>query len=517
MYRTIAQIDSATNILSAWFPQYFTRVQLPETSIEGRPVFALRMRAGSGSGRRGVLIVGGTHARELMNPDAIIDLAIDLLLSYSNGTNINYGGKTFTANEVKLILEAMDIWLLPCVNPDGRNYVMTTDNLWRKNRRDNPGTPCDGVDLNRNSDVVWGVAQGQTSCSPCADVYCGQSAFSEPETRNVKHILDNERIVSFVDVHSYSELVLYPWGHAPTQSTDPSQRFTGLPTGTCTASIPGTYSEYMPPRDVQRFKTVANRIVADVAAVRGRNYTPQTSFQLYATTGTQGDYAYSRHIANPSLNKTYGFTFETGPYVGNAVDSFHPADPSLIQRDAKAAILALLQQSVCAIELIGMSLFSSDFEMTSLRAIRDGLLATTAAGREWIALFERAQFSLLSLVMRDRSMLVRASNLILTAARLVDEKEAVFSEADSKQAILLLKNLRAKVKTTELQNDLDAVSARIAQVSGQRMQQVVESMMRQKPGKTRRTAPVKKAAPVKKSSLAKKVSSAKKSGRKPQR
>src|SRR5262249_37943873 len=159
------------------------------------------------------------------------------------------------------------------------------------------------------------------------------SAFSEPETRNVKHILDSERIVSFVDVHSYSELVLYPWGHAPTQSTDPSQVFTGLPTGTCTASIPATYSEYMPPRDVQRFRGGPAQLVPAIAPVRGRSYTPQTSFQLYATTGTQGDYAYSRHIANPSLYKTYGFTFETGPYIpGNAPESFHPADPTLIKR-----------------------------------------------------------------------------------------------------------------------------------------------------------------------------------------
>jgi len=61
MYRTVAQIDSATSILSNWFPQFFTRVQLPEASVLGHAVYALRMRAGSGTGRRGVLIVGGTH------------------------------------------------------------------------------------------------------------------------------------------------------------------------------------------------------------------------------------------------------------------------------------------------------------------------------------------------------------------------------------------------------------------------------------------------------------------------
>ena len=95
MYRTVAQLDSITSLLSNWFPQVFTRVSSLKRRCRGGPVYALRMRAGSGAGRRGVLIVGGTHARELMNPDAIIELAIDMLLSYLNGTNISYGGKTF--------------------------------------------------------------------------------------------------------------------------------------------------------------------------------------------------------------------------------------------------------------------------------------------------------------------------------------------------------------------------------------------------------------------------------------
>jgi hypothetical protein len=68
----------------------------------------------------------------------------------------------------------------------------------------------------------------------------------------------------------------------------------------------------MPPRDQQRFITVAQRIVGAIAAVRGRTYSPQTGFALYGTTGTHGDYAYARHIANAALRKTYGFTFETG-------------------------------------------------------------------------------------------------------------------------------------------------------------------------------------------------------------
>ena len=493
MYRTVAQIDSATQILSQSFPQVFTRVQLPEPSVNGRPVYALRMRAGGGGSRRGVLIVGGTHARELMNPDAIIELAIDLFLSHANGTNLVYGGRTWLAADIELILDALDIWMVPCMNPDGRDYVMTVDDMWRKNRRTNAGTTCIGVDANRNSDIVWGVAQGQTSCSPCTDVYCGPSAFSEPETRNIKHLLDTERMVSFVDVHSYSELVLFPWGHALTQSTDPTKRFTSLATGTCSATIPASYSEYMPPQDVQRFTTVAARIVSDIAAVRGRHYTPETARTLYATTGTQSDYAYSRHIANPALQKTYGFTFETGPFVSNANESFHPADPTLIKRDAKAGLVGLLQQSVCAIELIGIKLFDGKAEVATLRQVRDDLLATTAAGRAWIALFERVQVAVLTAVMHDPKLLEEAGDVIRTAAKGIAAEGSVFSAAEATRAAGLMRKLKSATKIRALRADLDTVAAQIDKMSGRRMQQVIESLLRKKPSAAP-TTPVKPVA-----------------------
>ncbi|CAM5268445.1 M14 family zinc carboxypeptidase [Streptomyces hirsutus] len=407
MYRTVPQLDSVTSLLATWFPQLCTRTQLPEPSVEGRPVFALRLRAGEGGDRRGVLFVGGTHARELMNPDALVELAVDLVVSCLKGTDVVYGGRTWTAQEVKLILESLDLRFVPCSNPDGRNKVLTVDNMWRKNLRDNLGTSCDGVDLNRNADLLWGVAEGQTSCSPCSDVFVGSGAFSEPETRNVKYLLDTQPIHSFVDVHSFSELVLYPWGHAHNQTNDPAQRFTSLPTGTCAPiGIPG-YREYIAPQDLLRFTTVGQRVVDAITEVRGRAYTPQTGRALYPTTGVQSDYVYSRHIANPVLRKTYGFTIETGPRVDTVEDSFHPPDPTLIKRDAKAGLLALAQQSVCAFDLIGLRLLKRQTEVDALRRFREEVLASTEAGREWIALIERVELPTASILFTDERLAYR--------------------------------------------------------------------------------------------------------------
>lgn len=482
MYRTVGQLDNLMNLLAAFFPQLATRLEMPEPSVQGRPVYALRLRAGDGTDRRGVLLVGGTHARELMNPDLLVELAVDMVMSYVHGTDVTLGGRTWPAGDIKLMLETLDLYLLPCSNPDGRIYVMTVDDLWRKSRRDNPGTTCDGVDLNRNLDLLWGVTAGQTSCAPCADTYVGPSAFSEPETRNVKHLLDTYRIDCFADVHSFSELVLYPWGHAPTQTTDPSQRFTSLPAGTC-QPISMAHEEFMAPRDLQRFETVAQRIVDAIAAVRGRTYTPQAGAALYPTTGTHSDYVYSRHIADPALRTVYGYTFETGPWVGNARDSFHPADPAPIKEEAESGLLALIQQCICAIELIGARLLGRDAEVGALRRVRDEMLATTPAGREWIALFERAQMPLVAVVLDDERLARRAADLLARAGTLLGDEQATLDRDAVEDAGALLRELEERAPSDAVRADLERAHEALGQMAGRAAVEIVETLMARGPGR----------------------------------
>jgi murein tripeptide amidase MpaA len=488
MYRNVAQLDLLSNLLARWFPGYFTRFALPEPSVEGRTVYALRLRAGGGDERRGVMVVGGTHSRELMNPDAIIELAVDLLVSHTNGSDITYGNLTWSAADIKLILETLDLWLVPCMNPDGREFVMNVDSLWRKNRRDNRGTECDGVDLNRNFDALWGVTEGQTSCAQCSDVYCGPEAFSEPETRNIRSVLDTRRVDCFVDVHSYSELVLWPWGHAPSQTTDPSKVFTALPSGTCASIGVPRYQEYISPRDLQRFQAVGGRIVSAISSVRGRVYTSGPSVALYPTTGTQSDYAYARHIADPSLRKTYGFTFETGPWAGSAAESFHPADPTLIKRDAKAGMIALMKQCICAIELIGLRFFAGDTEVGELRRIRDEALATTESGRAWIALFERAQLPLQTTIAADEELAAQAAELVKRAAELTKSRRTRMTDADVERAIRFVRALGKAPAAEEVRADLRAVERRLDASRGVTGARILSSLMAEPP-QARRTKP----------------------------
>ena len=55
--------------------------------------------------------------------------------------------------------------------------------MWRKNRRKNENSKCDGVDLNRNFDKGYG---DHSSDDPCQEDYRGPEAFSEPEARALR-------------------------------------------------------------------------------------------------------------------------------------------------------------------------------------------------------------------------------------------------------------------------------------------------------------------------------------------
>ena len=129
--------------------------------------------------------------------------------AYLNETGLRFGNRRWSADEIRVMLESLDVWTLPCANPDGREYCQTVDDLWRKNRRDHPDTPDDkdGVDTNRNSDIVWGVTNPNTSCFPASIQYCGTARFSEPESLNIKAFCDAHRVNVYLDVHSYSQLV----------------------------------------------------------------------------------------------------------------------------------------------------------------------------------------------------------------------------------------------------------------------------------------------------------------------
>jgi murein tripeptide amidase MpaA len=485
MYRTIAQLDAAIVSLINTRPDLCTRVAL-NNSIEGRPIHALRLRAGGGANRRGILIVGGMHARELMNPDAIIELAFDLARAYATETGLAYGGAEWSAFDVRIMMETLDIWMLPCANPDGRHHVMNTDWNWRMNRRDNPDTTCDGVDPNRNCDFMWRVIGPTTVCNPCSSTqgFVGRLPFSEPESQNIHLLCDAHRIDVFVDVHSFSEFVLFPWGHAPTQTTQMFPRFTDLNFGFCRPLDPPGHQEFMPPGDQLRYQTVAGRIADAIRAVRGRNYVLKTIYQVYngTTTGTSSDYVYSRHISNPALRKTFAFAFETGPNLGPGRDreSFQPADPEPIKNDTKAGLVALIQQSICAIEFIGETLQAGTVQ--SIRAARDELLVPTEKGRAWIELVSSVEVELLGIVLSDKGLTKRAVTLLRRAQKLVAKRDkATVSAGDVEDGIAFLESLGSRATSPEAHKAISIISGQLKKAGGQTVKATLIKLAKSNP------------------------------------
>ena len=117
-----------------------------------------------------------------------------------------------TDDTVKALVDQFEWTIIPIVNGDGYVWTWDQDRLWRKNRRDNEGSACKGVDLNRNWDFEWGT--DGSAALPCLDTYAGPSGFSEPEeTALANYINKLGNVVAYIDFHAYGALFMYPWGY----------------------------------------------------------------------------------------------------------------------------------------------------------------------------------------------------------------------------------------------------------------------------------------------------------------
>ncbi|KAJ7418981.1 carboxypeptidase A1-like protein [Willisornis vidua] len=168
---------------------------------------------------------------------------------------------------VTAILDSMDIFLEIVTNPDGFVYTHSNNRLWRKTRSVRAGSRCVGVDPNRNWAVGFGGAG--SSDDPCSDTYHGPFPHSE---REVKAIVDFIRahgnVKAVVSIHSYSQMLLFPYG----------------------------YTE-VPSPDHQEMYELAKKAVSDLAAVYGTEYTfGSISTTIYMAGGTTIDWAYSNGV-----------------------------------------------------------------------------------------------------------------------------------------------------------------------------------------------------------------------------
>jgi murein tripeptide amidase MpaA len=353
-YLNVDEVESALIGLETTYPTLCQRITLPHDTFEGRTCHAIRIGRGSSVGSRdGILFLGSVHACEWGGADICISFAADLVEAAATGAGLTYGGKSFPASAIKTIATSLDVFVFPCVNPDGRQYSQAGNPLWRKNR--NPamsgGDPTRvGVDVNRNFDVLWDFATKMDPKVPGASSvtsepnYHGPSAESEAETKNVVWLLDaHPNIRWLMDIHCHAGDVLCSWSDDQNQTTDPSQNFLNPFWDGKRGRAGDTYAEYIPPADLLDEMDAAGRFGAALSAVRGTVYNVIQSWVLYPTTGTSDDYAYSRHFTNPAKSKVTAYTVEYGLKSRPEENTFQPAPPIMweIIREVTAGMVEL--------------------------------------------------------------------------------------------------------------------------------------------------------------------------------
>jgi len=108
-YLDMVGINTAITFLGDTHPTLASVFTLPGPSRNGSTMRGYRLGAGSKGDRRAVLALGGVHARELVNPDMLISLSIKLCQAYTDGSGLDFGGTSFAATDIKLVLDALDV------------------------------------------------------------------------------------------------------------------------------------------------------------------------------------------------------------------------------------------------------------------------------------------------------------------------------------------------------------------------------------------------------------------------
>jgi murein tripeptide amidase MpaA len=364
-YLSVDVVDQQIQALAAELPALCQLITLPHKTPEGRTVHALHVGKQGAKKTKTVLFTACAHAREWGGAEICLNFVTDLLDGYTAGTGVTYGNKSFAATDLVTIVETMDVFVVPCINPDGRHYSQTSEALWRKNRNTaySGGDPKRiGVDLNRNYDFLWdfeaafapsvidgtepGCFGAPASADTSDDVYHGPSALSEPECQNVVWLLDQHPEIGWLlDIHSYGPDLLYSWGDSADQNGQPAMSFLNKEfDGKRGVTDASKYGEWIAAGD-QRVVSAATRAAVDaINAVRGQAYQPRQDFFLaptggatatYPTSGCVDDYSYSRQFAakKPPI---HGFTLEF------STDSFHPPFPEMgnVIEDVDAGLFA---------------------------------------------------------------------------------------------------------------------------------------------------------------------------------
>ncbi len=228
-YETVEETFADAQELAADYPALAGMIDIGDSwekasGLGGYDLNVLKITNSAISGEKPKLFIhSAMHAREYTTAALTLDFASELLRRYH------------TDADTRWIVDQHEIHILFHMNPDGRKKA-EDGLLWRKNTNTNYcGTSSNsrGADLNRNFTHSWNSTTGVgSSGNVCSSTYRGPTAASEPETQAVESYVrslfsDNrgpantdaapdDTMGLHLDIHSYSELILWPWGDVNT-------------------------------------------------------------------------------------------------------------------------------------------------------------------------------------------------------------------------------------------------------------------------------------------------------------
>ena len=313
-YHNFAEMNAEIDQRIAQYPGIMSKRVIGRT-YQGRDIIAVKVsdNVGTDEAEPEVLFTHHQHAREHLT----VEMALYLLRELGAG----YGSDSRITNAV----DGREIWIVPDLNPDGGEYDIATGSYrsWRKNRQPNSGSSYVGTDLNRNWDYKWGCCGG-SSGSKSSETYRGTAPESAPEVKVVADFVRSrvvggkQQIKAGIDFHTYSELVLWPFGW------------------TNADTAPGMTQD-----DRNAFAAVGQKMAAS------NGYTAEQSSDLYITDGSIDDYLWG-------AQKIFGYTFEMYP-TSSWNGGFYPPD-EVIERETsrnRDAVLQLLENADCMYRSIG--------------------------------------------------------------------------------------------------------------------------------------------------------------------